>query len=59
MGEKLNEGKQHRCTMEAEGLSGGNGTRVLEIRCIECFQRASIEIPAHLISDEILLKLVK
>ena len=58
MGEKLNE-KTHRCKMRAEGISGGDGTRVLEMQCIECYHRATISFPAHYISDDILMKLIR
>jgi hypothetical protein len=57
MGDELNE--QHRCKMEAEGISGEPGTRILEMQCNVCYQRATLAIPAHLISDASLLKLIK
>lgn len=45
--------------MEAEGISGEPGTRILEMQCNVCYQRATLAIPAHLISDASLLKLIK
>jgi hypothetical protein len=57
MGDELNE--QHRCKMEAEGISGEPGTRILEMQCNVCYQRATLAIPPHLISDASLLKLIK
>ena len=56
-----NKRQTHRCKFEAEGVGQdrGNNITTLELRCSECGHRGTFQFNAHLISDDVLAKLMQ
>ena len=56
-----NKRQTHRCKFKPEGVGQdrANNKTTLELRCDECGHRGTFEFNAHLISDEVLAKLMK